>query len=120
MVEEGKRPAEGRPEIMGITKASLATESWLSAASFQETTRVLTEAAIDGKSDSLIGLKENIIIGKLIPAGTGLQLYRDVEPFAPEYQPLEYYSSDDPAEYLASLDGGRRDGAGLDFDQSVG
>ena len=69
MVEEGKRPAEGRPEIMGITKASLATDSWLSAASFQETTRVLTEAAIDGKSDSLIGLKENIIIGKLIPAG---------------------------------------------------
>ncbi len=72
MVEEGKRPAEGRPEIMGITKASLATESWLSAASFQETTRVLTEAAIDGKGDSLIGLKENIIIGKLIPAGTGM------------------------------------------------
>ena len=72
MVEEGKRPAEGRPEIMGITKASLATESWLSAASFQETTRVLTEAAIDGRGDSLIGLKENIIIGKLIPAGTGM------------------------------------------------
>ena len=71
MVEEGKRPAEGRPEIMGITKASLATESWLSAASFQETTRVLTEAAIDGRGDNLIGLKENIIIGKLIPAGTG-------------------------------------------------
>ena len=77
MVEEGKRPAEGRPEIMDITKASLATESWLSAASFQETTRVLTEAAIDGKSDSLIGLKENIIIGKLIPAGTGMMKYRE-------------------------------------------
>ena len=72
MVEEGKRPAEGRPELMGITKASLATESWLSAASFQETTRVLTEAAIDGRGDSLLGLKENIIIGKLIPAGTGM------------------------------------------------
>jgi DNA-directed RNA polymerase subunit beta' len=72
MVEATKRPAEGRPEIMGITKASLATESWLSAASFQETTRVLTEAAIDGRGDSLIGLKENIIIGKLIPAGTGM------------------------------------------------
>ena len=71
LVEEGKRPAEGRPELMGITKASLATDSWLSAASFQETTRVLTEAAIEGRSDGLEGLKENVIIGKLIPAGTG-------------------------------------------------
>ena len=71
LVDEGKRPAEGRPELMGITKASLATESWLSAASFQETTRVLTEAAINGAKDHLIGLKENVIIGKLIPAGTG-------------------------------------------------
>ena len=79
MVEEGKKPAEGRPEIMGITKASLATESWLSAASFQETTRVLTEAAIDGKGDSLLGLKENIIIGKLIPAGTGMMRYREFD-----------------------------------------
>ena len=71
LVAAGKRPAEGRPELMGITKASLATDSWLSAASFQETTRVLTEAAIEGKSDGLFGLKENVIIGKLIPAGTG-------------------------------------------------
>ena len=71
LVAEGKRPAEGRPELMGITKSSLATESWLSAASFQETTRVLTEAAIEGKNDGLEGLKENVIIGKLIPAGTG-------------------------------------------------
>ena len=63
---------------MGITKASLATESWLSAASFQETTRVLTDAAIHAKSDSLLGLKENVIIGKLIPAGTGMQRYRNV------------------------------------------
>ncbi len=63
---------------MGITKASLATESWLSAASFQETTRVLTDAAINAKSDSLLGLKENVIIGKLIPAGTGLERYRNV------------------------------------------
>ena len=70
LVQENKRPAEGRPELMGITKASLATDSWLSAASFQETTRVLTEAAIEGKSDHLFGLKENIIIGKLIPAGS--------------------------------------------------
>ena len=76
--EEGKVPAEGRPELMGITKASLATESWLSAASFQETTRVLTEAAIEGRSDDLLGLKENIIIGKLIPAGTGKMEYRNV------------------------------------------
>ncbi len=109
MVEEGKRPAEGRPEIMGITKASLATESWLSAASFQETTRVLTEAAIDGKSDSLIGLKENIIIGKLIPAGTGMMKYREFGIEAPDYQPMTYYSSDteheDPAEFLANLHG---------------
>jgi DNA-directed RNA polymerase subunit beta' len=109
MVEESKRPAEGRPEIMGITKASLATESWLSAASFQETTRVLTEAAIDGKSDSLIGLKENIIIGKLIPAGTGMMKYREFGIEAPEYEPMTYYSSDvedeDPAAFLANLHG---------------
>ena len=63
---------------MGITKASLATDSWLSAASFQETTRVLTEAAIEGKTDPLVGLKENVILGKLIPAGTGLPRYRDL------------------------------------------
>jgi DNA-directed RNA polymerase subunit beta' len=107
MVEEGLRPAEGRPELMGITKASLATESWLSAASFQETTRVLTEAAIDGRSDSLLGLKENIIIGKLIPAGTGMERYRDFEVSAPDYQPMAYYSSDteDPAAWLGNLHG---------------
>jgi DNA-directed RNA polymerase subunit beta' len=74
--DEGKIPAEARPELMGITKASLATDSWLSAASFQETTRVLTEAGIEGRSDSLQGLKENIIIGKLIPSGTGMERYR--------------------------------------------
>ena len=79
---------------MGITKASLATESWLSAASFQETTRVLTEAAIDGRGDSLIGLKENIIIGKLIPAGTGMMVYRDFDIAAPDYEPMTFYSSD--------------------------
>jgi DNA-directed RNA polymerase subunit beta' len=77
-VSEGTKPASGRPVLMGITKASLATESWLSAASFQETTRVLTDAAINGKSDSLLGLKENVIIGKLIPAGTGLERYRNI------------------------------------------
>ncbi|MBZ5735225.1 DNA-directed RNA polymerase subunit beta' [Nocardioides sp. TRM66260-LWL] len=78
VVSEGGKPASGRPVLMGITKASLATESWLSAASFQETTRVLTDAAINGRSDSLRGLKENVIIGKLIPAGTGLERYRNV------------------------------------------
>lgn len=77
-VSEGSTPASGRPVLMGITKASLATESWLSAASFQETTRVLTDAAINAKSDSLRGLKENVIIGKLIPAGTGLERYRNI------------------------------------------
>ncbi len=79
VVSEGGQPASGRPQLMGITKASLATESWLSAASFQETTRVLTDAAIHGKSDSLVGLKENVIIGKLIPAGTGMQRYRNIK-----------------------------------------
>ena len=78
VVSEGGKPASGRPVLMGITKASLATESWLSAASFQETTRVLTDAAINGRSDSLRGLKENVIIGKLIPAGTGLERYRSI------------------------------------------
>ena len=78
VVAEGGTPASGRPVLMGITKASLAVESWLSAASFQETTRVLTDAAIHGKSDKLRGLKENIIIGKLIPAGTGLERYRNI------------------------------------------
>ncbi|PRZ40975.1 DNA-directed RNA polymerase subunit beta' [Antricoccus suffuscus] len=79
VVQEGGEPASGRPVLMGITKASLATESWLSAASFQETTRVLTDAAIQAKSDSLVGLKENVIIGKLIPAGTGIARYRNVK-----------------------------------------
>ena len=79
MKEEGLRPATGTRALLGITKASLATESFLSAASFQETTRVLTEAAIKGKVDSLIGLKENVIIGKLIPAGTGMQTYRNIK-----------------------------------------
>jgi DNA-directed RNA polymerase subunit beta' len=120
MVEEGKRPAEGRPEIMGITKASLATDSWLSAASFQETTRVLTEAAIDGRGDSLLGLKENIIIGKLIPAGTGMEKYRWFDIDAPDYVPLEYFSTEeaDPAAYLAGLQGSYVPGAETQPDES--
>ncbi|GAA1878412.1 DNA-directed RNA polymerase subunit beta' [Pseudonocardia ailaonensis] len=79
VVAEGNEPASGRPVLMGITKASLATESWLSAASFQETTRILTDAAINGKRDKLVGLKENVIIGKLIPAGTGIGRYRNIQ-----------------------------------------
>ncbi|GAA0504763.1 DNA-directed RNA polymerase subunit beta' [Saccharopolyspora subtropica] len=79
VVAEGGDPASGRPVLMGITKASLATESWLSAASFQETTRILTNAAIEGASDKLVGLKENVIIGKLIPAGTGINRYRNIQ-----------------------------------------
>ena len=77
--EQGKRPATGKRALLGITKAALATESFLSAASFQETTRVLTDAAIKGKVDPLIGLKENVIIGKLIPAGTGLNKYKNTK-----------------------------------------
>ncbi len=102
VVEAGGTSAAGRPVLMGITKASLATESWLSAASFQETTRVLTDAAIHARSDSLVGLKENVIIGKLIPAGTGMQRYRSlrVEPTeeakAAVYPPASY---DSPADY---------------------
>jgi DNA-directed RNA polymerase subunit beta' len=114
MVESSSRPAEGRPEIMGITKASLATESWLSAASFQETTRVLTEAAIDGRADNLIGLKENIIIGKLIPAGTGMHVYREFDIQAPDYEPMTFYSTDaeaaDPAAWLSNIHGTYADG----------
>jgi len=75
----GGQPATGRPVLLGITKASLETESFLSAASFQETTRVLTDAAIKGKRDNLIGLKENVILGKLVPAGTGMPKYRKAE-----------------------------------------
>ena len=79
LIAEGKKPAEGKQVMLGITKASLATDSFLSAASFQETTKVLTEAAINGKVDHLIGLKENVLIGKLIPAGTGMKRYRSVK-----------------------------------------
>jgi DNA-directed RNA polymerase subunit beta' len=126
LVQEGKRPAEGRPELMGITKASLATDSWLSAASFQETTRVLTEAAIEGKSDRLFGLKENIIIGKLIPAGTGMRRYRDVAMEAPEAEHMTFWTSEadteaeDLAAWLASIgtgDGSRGEGEAV---QSAG
>jgi DNA-directed RNA polymerase subunit beta' len=116
LVKEGKLPAEGRPELMGITKASLATDSWLSAASFQETTRVLTEAAMKKSNDSLSGLKENVIIGTLIPAGTGSNAYQKLTPSlpgAPEVSELGFMSVNtdendedalpNPAQWLAML-----------------
>jgi len=90
-VEAGKKPASARQEVMGMTRASLAAQSWLSAASFQETTRVLTQAALDRKSDKLVGLKENVIIGKLIPAGTGLGKYRNIQVDATEEAKNEKY-----------------------------
>ncbi len=120
LVSDDKRPAEGRPELMGITKASLATDSWLSAASFQETTRVLTDAAIQSRSDFMRGLKENVIIGKLIPAGTGSTEYQTLHPSLPGATTVASLGllgdgtvppsdddglPDDPAEWLASLGG---------------
>ncbi|GAB3558242.1 DNA-directed RNA polymerase subunit beta' [Spelaeicoccus albus] len=99
VLAEGGQPASGRDELMGITKASLATESWLSAASFQETTRVLTEAAMEGKSDPLLGLKENVILGKLIPAGTGLPRYRDIEIEPTEEAKAELFNSSSYADF---------------------
>ncbi|MDO5720795.1 MAG: DNA-directed RNA polymerase subunit beta' [Actinomycetaceae bacterium] len=110
-VAEGGRPAAGRPELMGITKASLATDSWLAAASFQETTKILTEAAMSGKSDPLVGLKENVILGKLIPAGTGLARYNNVrvEPTTEamanaDYVEADYHMGEVDEAFLASLD----------------
>ncbi|HJQ77971.1 MAG TPA: DNA-directed RNA polymerase subunit beta' [Acidimicrobiia bacterium] len=120
LVAEGKKPAEGRPELMGITKASLATDSWLSAASFQETTKVLTDAAIQSRSDFMRGLKENVIIGKLIPAGTGAEQYQALQPSLPGATTVASLGilgdgggvpseddglPEDPAEWLASLGG---------------
>ena len=99
VVSTGGKAASGRPELMGITKASLATESWLSAASFQETTRVLTDAALSEKSDPLLGLKENVIIGKLIPAGTGLARYRNVRVEPTEEAKAAVYAAYDQYEF---------------------
>ncbi len=120
---EGNKPASGRPELMGITKASLATESWLSAASFQETTRVLTDAAIHAKSDTLLGLKENVILGKLIPAGTGLPRYRNVkvepteEAKAAMYTMPNFEQFDYPAFGPGTGEAIRLDDASLGFDR---
>jgi DNA-directed RNA polymerase subunit beta' len=91
----GKKPALGKPILLGITKAALETDSFLSAASFQETTRILTDAAIKGKIDPLSGLKENVIIGKLIPAGTGSKAYRDVD-----YELQTEFMDEEPLEKL--------------------
>ena len=118
---EGGKPASGRPELMGITKASLATDSWLSAASFQETTKVLTEAALNAKSDPLSGLKENVILGKLIPAGTGLEQLRNVrvEPTSEariEFEKNNGFSHRD----LEAFDDGFGYGDFPDFDLSAG
>jgi DNA-directed RNA polymerase subunit beta' len=123
VVSEGGKPASGRPELMGITKASLATESWLSAASFQETTRVLTDAAIHAKSDTLLGLKENVILGKLIPAGTGLPRYRNVkvepteEAKAAMYTMPNFEQFDYPAFGPGTGEAIRLDDASLGFDR---
>ena len=105
MEAAGKQPAEGKRILLGITKASLATDSFLSAASFQETTRVLTDAAIKGKVDHLIGLKENVIIGKLIPTGTGMKEYShlkldtDTQPLNSRRRRAEYSSAEEEAAY---------------------
>jgi DNA-directed RNA polymerase subunit beta' len=109
VLAEGGQPAAARPLLMGITKASLATDSWLSAASFQETTRVLTEAALESASDPLVGLKENVIIGKLIPAGTGIEEYRRVEVGHTEMP--EQALPADIAEFLASTESYEGDGS---------
>jgi DNA-directed RNA polymerase subunit beta' len=110
IIGEGGRPATGRPLLLGITKASLSTDSFISAASFQETTRVLTEAAVAGKVDYLRGLKENVIMGRLIPAGTGLEHYRSLQLLTemPPPAPVEELLPE-TADLLAD------DGTGLDF-----
>ncbi|MEQ1912781.1 MAG: DNA-directed RNA polymerase subunit beta', partial [Vicinamibacterales bacterium] len=100
VISQGLRPAQGRPLLLGITKASLSTDSFISAASFQETTRVLTEASISGKVDHLRGLKENVTMGRLIPAGTGFEYYRHVSipPDEPPPPPAPPQPSDDELE----------------------
>ena len=85
---KGGQPGLGKPVLLGITKAALTTDSFISAASFQETTRVLTEAAINGRVDNLLGLKENVIVGRLIPAGTGFEEYRDTFVISPKPEPV--------------------------------
>ena len=135
--QEGLEPAEGKQVMLGITKASLATNSFLSAASFQETTKVLTEAAIKGKIDPLIGFKENVIIGKLIPAGTGMKRYRDIKLSTDVDETEEIYFEEDMMDFSYNmseegekeldfneadededLDYDEADGEGLDYDMA--
>ncbi len=116
VVTEGGEPAAGRPVLMGITKASLATDSWLSAASFQETTRVLTDAAINCRSDKLMGLKENVIIGKLIPAGTGIARYRDIAVQPTEEARAAAYTIPSYEDQYYSPDFGQATGAAVPLD----
>jgi len=114
IVTTSGKAASGRPELMGITKASLATESWLSAASFQETTRVLTDAALSEKSDPLLGLKENVIIGKLIPAGTGLARYRNIRVEPTEEAKAAVYAAYDEYDFTPFDQGGSGEAVRLD------
>jgi len=114
VVTTGGKAAAGRPELLGITKASLATESWLSAASFQETTRVLTDAALSEKSDPLLGLKENVIIGKLIPAGTGLARYRNIRVEPTEEAKAAVYAAYDEYDFTPFDQGGSGEAVRLD------
>ncbi|HTH86169.1 DNA-directed RNA polymerase subunit beta', partial [Mycobacterium sp.] len=116
VVAEGGEPAAGRPVLMGITKASLATDSWLSAASFQETTRVLTDAAINCRSDRLNGLKENVIIGKLIPAGTGISRYRNIQVQPTEEARAAAYTIPSYEDQYYSPDFGQATGAAVPLD----
>ncbi|RDH77013.1 DNA-directed RNA polymerase subunit beta' [Mycolicibacterium moriokaense] len=116
VVAEGGEPAAGRPVLMGITKASLATDSWLSAASFQETTRVLTDAAINCRSDKLMGLKENVIIGKLIPAGTGINRYRNIQVQPTEEARAAAYTIPSYEDQYYSPDFGQATGAAVPLD----
>ncbi len=119
VVESGGVPASARPVLLGITKASLATDSWLSAASFQETTRVLTDAAIGAKSDPLLGLKENVIIGKLIPAGTGMHRYRNVQVrIKPEAIPEYWLARQREIAEQAAVEGGEPALVGLTREQA--
>ena len=120
MIAQGKEPAEGKQVMLGITKASLATNSFLSAASFQETTKVLTEAAIKGKVDPLIGLKENVIIGKLIPVGTGMKRYRNTRLSTDAVETIDFGGDmyGDDAELNLS-DGSELDAEGAERNEDV-
>jgi DNA-directed RNA polymerase subunit beta' len=115
-IANGGKPATGRPLLLGITKASLSTDSFISAASFQETTRVLTDAAINCRSDKLQGLKENVIIGKLIPAGTGINRYRNIQVQPTEEARAAAYTIPSYEDQYYSPDFGQATGAAVPLD----